>query len=391
MEFNENSTVYMPVEREELLKHYIRRKNRLSNKLKDCNTTDSVEAYRLRREIRKNERKIKNLSQNGLPKENKTAIIIKDRRTDAPDDDVRWITVNGAHVPITKGGTVASGPLKGKKLSEAKSKNSSEESAQGKAPTKSTRKLVIDTPEAREMYENIKAGKYYTAEEMANSPVMKQLDAESDRWKNKYPELEKDMSPERVAMREQIKNDFLAMGSAVKGEDGEYSFTGEVKRGFEAEVVIGLPASGKSTTIANPDSETKKAFVFDSDIIKESIPEFKESKGAAANAVHNESKKILKDAFNQFKTGGARNGDNLIVPVIGDDYGSLVKKWIDPLQKSGYKVKVKYKDTDPVRSLNRNIGRAISSGRIIPSDVALKYGNKPAGVYEECKHNGLAE
>ena len=245
-------------------------------------------------------------------------------------------------------------------------------------------RLSIDTPEAQQLYDDIKAKRYHDPAELENHPAVNALEKKSAEADKKYGDTSKIQTPERQAQRAQWKKEFLSAGAARKDGD-RFVFDGEIRREHKMVVVIGLPASGKSTQIARPDSERLGAFIFDSDEIKQLIPEFIESGGAAANAVHNESKDILKSAKSQFLSGGKRNGENLIVPVIGDDVSDLRGKWITPFEEAGYDVEVKYQDADLKESLNRVIARALDSGRIIKKDVVFNYGDKLRAVFEEIK------
>ena len=170
-----------------------------------------------------------------------------------------------------------------------------------------------------------------------------------------------------------------------------YEPTGTVRREHKAVIAIGLPAAGKSSRIANPESARLGAFVFDSDEIKTRIPEFQETGGGAADAVHRESQQVLASALAHFLKGGDRNGDNLVIPVIGDNLGStdtgrgLIGKWIAPLEAAGYDVGIQFQDADPKASMNRCVARALDTGRIIPSDKLFGYGDKPRAVFEQLK------
>ena len=252
------------------------------------------------------------------------------------------------------------------------------------------KKLVYDMPETREFYDRVKRGEYYTLEELKNHPVVKMLDARSSELSAKYGDTSLINTLKRIEDRKKGENNFLSIGAMVEvGKDEKgfpiYEPKGEVKREHKAVIAIGLPAAGKSTRIANPASEEMGAFVFDSDDIKKQIPEFIESNGGAADAVHNESKAIQQLAFAHFLEGGDRQGDNLVIPVIGDNADKLYKKYISKLEAAGYDVEIKYQNADPVESLNRSIARAIETGRIIPSKESFKYGDKPRGVFEEYK------
>lgn len=243
---------------------------------------------------------------------------------------------------------------------------------------------AISTPEAQRFLTQIKAGNFPTLNELRNSPVVQQIDAKAIEATNKYGYTAQINTPERIQQRKDWGNQFLKMGSAVKGSDGRYTFKGDIKKEHKMVIVTGLPAAGKSTIIANPVSEKLGAFIFDSDEVKQLIPEFSESGGAAANSVHEESKKILADAKNEFLTG-SRNGDNLIVPIIGDELESLQRKWIKPFEDAGYDIEVKFREADPAQSLARSMGRAIETGRIIPMKVLLEYEDNPRKVFEILK------
>lgn len=249
-------------------------------------------------------------------------------------------------------------------------------------------RLAVGGREARELYDRIKNGNYLPIEELLNHPVVKKLDGISRKYDEKYGVTASINTPERQELRKKIRSDFLKAGSArkTKGEDGrdKYVFDGPLKKEHKAQIVIGLPAAGKSTTIANPESQKTGSFVFDSDIIKESIPEFAESFGGAANAVHQESGMIQEDAFSEFLNGSMK-GTNMIIPIIGSKFESVMRDWVTPLEEAGYDVEIKYKDADSEGSANRVIARALDEGRIIPSKHALSYGDKPRKVFDEFK------
>ena len=46
-----------------------------------------------------------------------------------------------------------------------------------------------------------------------------------------------------------------------------------------------LPSAGKSTEVADPDSEAMGAFILDCDMIKMELPEYKESHGTGADVM----------------------------------------------------------------------------------------------------------
>ena len=124
--------------------------------------------------------------------------------------------------------------------------------------------LIIKTDEARELYTRIKAEDYPSLDELKNTEVIGQIDALSAYYKVLYGNTAAIDTPERKQLREDIKKEFLAIGSArtesVNEETGrhKYVYDGETEKGFKMELVPGLPASGKSSRVVDPDSEVYK-------------------------------------------------------------------------------------------------------------------------------------
>lgn len=245
--------------------------------------------------------------------------------------------------------------------------------------------LTVQTKEAQQFYNDVSSGKLKSIEELKNDPVVQQLDSVSQECTEALGgETILDESPERQQLREEIKTEFLNNGSARLDDDGNYVYDGEIKKEHKACVVIGLPAVGKSTLV-DPMSQEQGMFVLDNDMVKEMIPEFAATGGAAANAVHRESGIIQKNALNEFLNGD-RNGDNLAIPIIGDNPKKVMDKYITDLESVGYDVEVKYVGGDPQVSCNRVVSRAVETGRIIQSKVVFDYGTKPAESYEWFKN-----
>ncbi len=246
-------------------------------------------------------------------------------------------------------------------------------------------KLIIQTDAARTLYDRIMAGDYPSVEELQESEVVQQIDALSAYYIAKYGKTGDIDTEERKSLREDIKNEFLAIGSARLTEDADgketYVYDGPLKSDYWAELVLGLPASGKSTRVTDPDSEKMGAFIFDCDVIKTLIPEYQESYGLAADAVHTESMMIMNDALTAF-TEGDMKGVNFILPLVSTDLDELMDTYIKPLEDAGYTVHVKYCDSALNESLSRNLARELRTGRIINSAVVFSFGEKPKEVYE---------
>ena len=247
---------------------------------------------------------------------------------------------------------------------------------------------MIDTDEARAVYQQIKEGDYPTLEELENHPVVAQLDALSAYYKDLYGNTADIDTPERKELREELKEWFLSQGSArteSTDENGKhhYVYDGALKKDYEMELVLGLPASGKSTMVTDPDSEEMGAFIMDCDMIKEQIPEYKESHGAGADAVHFEGYNLMQDAIKEFLEGGSMEGTNVILPIVSSDLEDLIENYITPFEDAGYHVKAKFCPAKPNEAAARVVMRELGGGQLINSKVAFGFGYGPEEVYEK--------
>ena len=249
--------------------------------------------------------------------------------------------------------------------------------------------LMIDTEEARALYEQIAAEEYPTMEELLANPVVKQLDALSAYYKGIYGNTAEIETPERQQLREELKKWFLSLGSArTESVDSNgkhhYVYDGPLNRDYRMELVLGLPASGKSTRVADPDSEAMGAFILDPDVIKAELPEYTESHGAGADAVHFEGMAILRDAAEAFLTGDLQ-GVNIVLPIVGGDLEEMTEQYIRPFEEAGYNVKVRFCPAEANEAAARVVMRELAGGQLINSAVAFNFGDGPENVYNALK------
>ena len=73
------------------------------------------------------------------------------------------------------------------------------------------------------------------------------------------------VSPERASLQQDIQEELMALGSAVVDKDGETPYTGPVKQEKMLDIVIGPPAAGKSSALADPISQLHGSRILDSD------------------------------------------------------------------------------------------------------------------------------
>lgn len=186
-------------------------------------------------------------------------------------------------------------------------------------------------------------------------------------------------SEERIQLRNSIIESRLQEGSfSGIDENGKELYNGKVERNRRLDIVIGLPASGKSSAIVNPLSEFYHSTVVDSDIIKQMLPEYND--GWGASLVHEESSDINLD----FLKESMKIGNNIVLPIVGAKTSS-VKNYIVLAQKAGYSVNLHLNELPSGKAVGRLLKRYFHTGRFINPVYAAGYGNKPTAVYETMK------
>jgi predicted ABC-type ATPase len=175
-------------------------------------------------------------------------------------------------------------------------------------------------------------------------------------------------TPERNAMRDQLTDQFYGQGAA--------------KKEHQATIVLGMPASGKSTRMAIPAAEESGSMIIDSDMIKEHLPEFNEGKGAGA--VHKESSDIADAVYYR----ALKNGDNIVYPLIGKNPERLTKL-VAELKDSGYDVHLKYMQISPEEAAKRAVTRHAETGRFVdPHYVLNEVGTNAERTYGILRDGG---
>ncbi|MDE6504853.1 MAG: zeta toxin family protein [Clostridia bacterium] len=258
-------------------------------------------------------------------------------------------------------------------------------------PAIKTKNFALNDRDSIATYNKITQGGGYSIEELEALPVFNtiQEEIENARYRNAQRlgmpdeyggETKLINTPEREEARQKWVNDFL------NGNGVDTHPQTPLKKESKLTVVVGLPASGKSSRIANPLSEEQGAFIFDSDEMKKLIDGF--DGGKNADGIHEESKNLLRRAATAF-TNGEMKGTNIVFPIIGDNSRKTRKK-LQPFIDAGYDVEIAYKKADTRESMNRVISRAIKDGRFIPRDVVMDYNNDNIiNAYNELLKNGI--
>lgn len=177
-------------------------------------------------------------------------------------------------------------------------------------------------------------------------------------------------TPERRELRKKITSDLYNKNIAERKHDRD------------ATIVLGLPASGKST-LADPIVKAKGALEIDPDLAKAQLPEYQN--GIGAFATHEESSAITRDVMAE----GLANGDNIVWARV--DSPEKTVQDIKNLKRLGYKVHVQMLDVEPEVAEQSAIDRYLTKGRYVSPLVVREYGTKPKESYLAAKNSGLAD
>lgn len=166
----------------------------------------------------------------------------------------------------------------------------------------------------------------------------------------------------------------------------------EIKNNKQAIIVIGLPASGKST-ISNKFAEKYGAIILDSDYAKRKLPEYK-NYIVGATLVHEESDSIIfgfddTDIPSDFKSLFqicSDSGTNIIIPKIGHNHNSIAKLTGILKNNFDYQVHLVLVALDRRKSTIRAIERFKKSKRYVPLGLIFDaYSNEPTLSYYRLK------
>lgn len=240
--------------------------------------------------------------------------------------------------------------------------------------------------EMQDVLDKCSAGEYVDIDEVNATPEMK---AAESCVSNSTPTINlKDREPIQNHVFETLMNygsiSLDESGKPLVDSHGNTIYNNDVERGRRLDIVIGLPASGKSSAIVDTISYEHHSMLIDNDEAKRQFPEF--NKGWGANTVHKESQIVEQAVFKQ----ALSEGRNIVLPKVGSDAGKLVKSYISYAKDAGYKINVHFVDLDRNKALGRMMGRFIHTGRYLSPKLIDKYanerdGNHIAQAYEELK------
>ncbi|RZJ87490.1 MAG: hypothetical protein EOO60_12145, partial [Hymenobacter sp.] len=210
------------------------------------------------------------------------------------------------------------------------------------------------------------------ARHITNAEILEQVLSNRSTLKSKdfrdYRYAEEQSRPllrERIAKELTGKKRLKEDDAIALGKGGARPRTALQSNG-QAFILIGLPASGKSTVAAKV-ADHYGAIVLDSDYAKRKFPEFDRVFGASL--VHDESALVVfgnpdKPAEYSVIKYCTDRKHNVVIPKIGNQEAAIVPL-AETLQRAGYQVHLTLVNLDRLKATQRAYSRFSTSGRYI--------------------------
>ena len=159
-----------------------------------------------------------------------------------------------------------------------------------------------------------------------------------------------------------------SLGSATElDSDGNMQYNGYIERDNRLDIVIGLPASGKSSAIVDGLSQEFQSRLIDNDMVKAGFTEeFRD--GLGGRLVHQESKLLEKEIFR----AAIKKGENIVFPKVGGSVSSILG-YIKEAKVYDYDVYIHFVDLKREKVFNRLLNRLLDTGRYVEPELIDKY------------------
>lgn len=244
-----------------------------------------------------------------------------------------------------------------------------------------------DNPNDDSLLEKIRSGET----EMTNFSTFPSTISSTENRKREYKEHAK-----RWELRREIVHELFTF---IREADDDHIVLGkggaipncDIHNNKEAFLIIGLPASGKSS-IANEIADKFGAVILDSDYAKRKLPEFGTS-SAGASLVHDESDFLIfgkdisdkPDDFQSLFEICLFKGHNIVIPKIGHNVKSI-NDLAKSLSSVGYQTHLILVSLDRRKATKRAIERFEETNRYVPLSLIFDgYGNDPILTFYRLK------
>lgn len=187
--------------------------------------------------------------------------------------------------------------------------------------------------------------------------------------------------------RKEVMDYINSLGSATElDSDGHMQYNGYVERDARLDVVIGLPASGKSSAVVDVLSQEFHSRVIDNDMIKAGFTEEFRG-GLGGQLLHKESKLLEKSIFRD----ALERNENIVFPKVGGSVSSI-SAYLNQARSYGYKIYLHFVHLQREKVYNRLLNRLINSGRYVEPELIDKYypldrGNLCKSTFDELKED----
>ena len=186
-------------------------------------------------------------------------------------------------------------------------------------------------------------------------------------------------TPERAALRQEWADFLYEHGGIAEAKGGGPPPAVTPRRERRADVVLGLPASGKSGAVVEPLLKEHGSLLIDSDEAKKLIPEF--DKGAGAEQVHVESDIMVADRV--FKRA-MLNGDNLAMALVGKN-AQKIEDLLTTLKAAGYETHLHYVDLPAEKAKQRTVTRFVETNRAVSIPYLESIGDNPRKTFDKLR------
>lgn len=191
----------------------------------------------------------------------------------------------------------------------------------------------------------------------------------------------------REKMHQKYVDEYLKNIKSVSGEldkDGKMLYNGSILNEKQVNIIIGYPASGKST-ISNEISNLSHSRIVDSDEVKKFLPEY--ANGLGVEKVHEESKHIMREMLKDC----IKANENIVLPIVGSKPKSI-ERYLKIFSEAGYDIKLTLVDLPKEKCMARNLMRYIETGRLVNPQIFNDYANPKdvlSMIKEDIRQQGL--
>lgn len=196
----------------------------------------------------------------------------------------------------------------------------------------------------------------------------------------------KEVAERKHRIIEELDRDIKsAVKTVVDGKD-KWVYNGNIKNEGRIDIVLGLPASGKSSTVVNPLSEKHHSRIIDNDEAKKKIEPWYDN-GFGADLVHEESKDISDEQM----TEAMKKLENLVIPKVGGKESSIYRIIRKAVENNYQSINLHYVEVPREVALSRLLKRLVTDNRFLDPKLIYKYDNDNDGNRIEKVYNRLKE